>query len=163
MSVGPRIVFVRFLTSDSPKLVPWISHAGRILGQGATVSAEAPSTEAPDGVVVWNLVSANNRELARGLGAHETFEAARAHAAGVVDEGADLEFEMVSEGVRGVYGWFASLSGTPVMTSARWYATARDRHQSIQLATRSIPIASLHAGARLTHPALRAGDRGSLV
>ena len=161
MSVGPRIVFVRFLTGDSPKLVPWMSHTGRIMGQSAEVALSRP--HAPDGIVVWNLVSANNRELARGLGTHETFEAAHAHASSVVDEAMRLDFQVVSEGARGVYGWFASLDDVPVMTSARWYATARDRHHSIQLATRSIPVATLHVGARLTHPSQLAGDRGTLV
>lgn len=154
MSVGPRIVFVRFVTSDSPKLVPWLSHATRVLGADTGVQHPVPAT----GVVVWQLVSANNRELARGFGAHESFEAARAHAAMVVSE-PDLELEQVSEPGRGVYGWFAAIGGVPVVTCARWYLTARDRRHSIDLAVRSIPVATLHAGARLTNPALLAGDR----
>lgn len=156
MSVGPRIVFVRFLTSDSPKLVPWLAHARRVLGAGGDADAATPEA----GLVVWQLVSANNRELARGFGAHASFEEARADAARIVAAADSLQLELVSEAGRGVYGWYASLDGAPAVTCARWYLTARDRRHSIDLAVRSIPAATLHAGARLTNPALLAGDRG---
>jgi hypothetical protein len=156
MSAGPRIVFVRFLTVDSPKLAPWVAHAGRVIGahQGETVATK-PST----GLVVWHLVSANNRELARGADVLDTFEGARANASAVVRAADQLSVESVSEAGRGVYGWFASLDDRPIVTCARWYVTDRDRRHSIQLALRSIAIAELHAGSRLTDPALLGGER----
>lgn len=159
MSVGPRIVFVRFLTSDSPKIVPWVAHAERVVG----AASAADDASAEGGRVVWQLVSANNRELARGIEVHATFEAARAHAAMVMEQAADLSVEHVSEAGRGVYGWFASVGDRPVVTCARWYMSSRDRQHSIDLALRSIPVATLHSGARLTDPALMAGDRAQLV
>lgn len=159
MSVGPRIVFIRFLSGDSPKLVPWVTHAERVAGESQLEAAEA--TEG--GRVVWQLVSANNRELARGCYVHNTFEEARADAASVVGLTDGLEVALVSEAARGEYGWFATVDGRPVVTCARWYSTARDRQHSIELAIRSIPAATLHAGTRLTDRALMAGDRASLV
>jgi len=158
MSVGPRIVFVRFQTSDSPKLVPWVTHSERVVGERADIGATAAG-----GRVVWQLVSANNRELARGYDVHATFEEARAHAEMLVMATEKLEVGLVSEAGRGVYGWYASLDGRPVITCSRWYTTVRDRFHSIELALKSIPIAALHTGARLTDPALMAGDRASLV
>ena len=157
MSAGPRIVFVRFLTVDSPKLAPWSAHAARVIGaRNQAVVAARPAT----GLVVWQLFSANNRELARGADVLDTFEGARADASATVAVTDRLTVEFVSEGGRGVYGWFASLDGRPVMTCARWYDTDRDRRHSIDLALRSMPIATLHEGARLTDPALMGGDRG---
>ncbi len=160
MTVGPRIVFVRFLTRMSPKLVPWVAHSTRVIGEPADVAQDADSGE---GLVVWQLVSANNRQLARGAEVHNTFEAAHDHAAAVVDAAARLDVSLVSEARRGVYGWFMSLDGSPSAICARWYGTDRDRRHAIELAVRSIPVASLHTGARLTDRSLMAGDRAPLL
>lgn len=155
MSVGPRVVFVRFLTSESPKLNPWVSHSDRVL-KSTTVSAVGADGDA----VVWQLVSANNRQLARGAAVHRSFESAHESALAVVAAGDALAVSLVSEQGRGVYGWFASLDGEPAMTCSRWYLTDRDRRYSIDIAMRSIVTATLHSGARLTDPALMGGDRG---
>lgn len=157
MSAGPRIVFVRFLTVDSPKLAPWVAHTNRVIDAS---KLDAVATKPSNGLVVWQLVSANNRELARGADVLETFEGARANASAVVAAAESLSVETVSESGRGVYGWFASLDGRPIVTCARWYVTDRDRRHSITLALRSIATAELHAGSRLTDPALMGGDRG---
>jgi hypothetical protein len=156
MSVGPRVVFVRFLTGDSPKLTPWVAHVKRVVG---TPPIESARTDETRDIVVWQLVSANNRELARGAGMHSSFESARESAEEVVAAGANLSLEFVSEAGRGVYGWYAMHNGTPVMTCSRWYLTDRDRRNSIEIALKSISTASLSAGARLTDSALMAGDR----
>lgn len=159
MTVGPRIVFVRFLTSESPKLVPWAAHSARVLvSKPSAVAVRPPS----DGLVVWQLVSGNNRQLARGTQLHDTFEGARADASTVVESADRLTVDLVSEAGRGVYGWFLSLDDRPVATCARWYVSDRDRRHSIDLAVRSISEATLHEGARLTDPVLMAGDRVAL-
>jgi len=162
MPVGPRVVFMRFLDDESPKLAPWISHATRVIGD-RSVAPLTPNTTGNQGRSVWQLVSANNRQLARGVGVHESFELARIHAQHVVDSGPELSLEFVSESGRGVYGWFASFAGVPVMTCARWYLTDRDRRHSGDLATRSISSALLLAGARLTDPSLMGGHRGAAI
>jgi hypothetical protein len=154
MLVGPRIVFMRFQSSASPKLVPWLSHTSRVIGVPLAVSQEVV-----ENLVVWQLVSANNRELARGIGAHESFDEALANASIVADSGDERVVELVSNSARGDYGWFVTIGGVPVMTCARWYFTDRDRRHSIELALKSISIAQLHTGARLSDPALMAGDR----
>ena len=156
MSVGPRVVFVRFISGDSPKLSPWLAHVARVLG-----SAFRPQPSRSDeGLLVWQLVSGNNRQLARSVAVYSTFEQATADAARLVERGTELIVELVSEAGRGVYGWYASLDGEPVMTCARWYVTDRDRRHSIELALKSVSVAVLHTGARLTDPALMGGDRG---
>lgn len=156
MSVGPRIVFVRFIDGDSPKLAPWIAHVARVLGP---IFRRQPSAK-EEGLLVWQLVSGNNRQLARSVAVHDSFESATASARAVVESGMRLSVEAVSEAGRGVYGWYASLDGDPVMTCARWYVNDRDRRNSIDLALKSVAVATLHSGSRLTDPALTGGDRG---
>lgn len=153
MSAGPRIVFTRFHTSESPKLVPWVAHARRVLGDAYASLALTPTARST-GSIVWQLVSANNRQLARGAVVHETFDGARAAAAAVVAAADDLTVTLVSEETRGVLGWYACVADVPVIMGARWYATQRDRRQAIQLAVRSVAVATVQIGARLSDPAL---------
>ena len=148
MSVGPRIVFVRFIDGDSPKLTPWVAHVARVLGP---IFRRQPSAQ-DGGLLVWQLVSGNNRQLARSVAIHDSFEAASASARAIVESGMSLSVESVSEAGRGVYGWYASLNGDPVMTCARWYVNDRDRRNSIELALKSVAAATLHSGSRLTDP-----------
>ncbi len=159
MSAGPRFVFVRFLTRDTPKLRPWEAHVRRVLGDVAQVR----SSPQDDGVVVWQLVSANNRELARGTEMHDSFDGARSAVSTIVAARASIEIRLTSEPGRGVYGWYLSVDDQPVATCARWYLTERDRRNSIELAVRSIGVATLNSGARLTDPALMARARETLV
>lgn len=158
MSVGPRVVFTRFVTRDSPKLTPWTAHRDRLIGRaGASV---AGSSLDHDVAIVWQLVSGNNRQLGRGADVHGSFESAAETARSVVESAGDLTLAAVSEAGRGLYGWYAVLEGTPVMTCARWYTTERDRHQSGALALSAIARAELAVGTRLMDPALmREGSR----
>lgn len=156
MAVGSRIVFVRFQSAESPKLTPWLAHVSRVVGRTARVTIPIVG----DSRVVWQLVSANNRELARSVDVYGTFAAATAGAQFAVDSSGDSVIEQVSEAGRGVYGWFATVDGVPVMTCARWYVTDRDRRHSIEIARKAVATATLHTGARLNLPALMGGDLG---
>lgn len=114
-------------------------------------------------MIVWQLVSANNRQLARGIDIYESFDEARSTVSDLMEGSASLCVELVSEPGHGVYGWYLSLDGRPVVTCARWYLTDRDRRNSITLAMRSLAVATLSAGTRLSGSTLMADDRGSLV
>ena len=148
MSPGPRIVFTRFLSGDSPKLVPWVAHVRQVTG------STDESAEIEDNAIVWQLVSANNRHLARSVAIHASFEDAAASARAIVAASSALAVELVSQPTRGSYGWFAAHHGVPVMLCSRWYLTPRDRRHSIALALRSLDEAELHEGVRLVHPSL---------
>jgi hypothetical protein len=154
--VGPRIVFVRFQSRESPKVTPWLDHVSRVVGHREPDDA----SDLGHGCFVWQLVSANNRELARSVGVYSSFESASANAQSVVDAHQRAVVAQVSEAGRGAYGWFASVDNTPVMTCSRWYVTDRDRRYSIDTAVKAVSTATLHAGARLSYPALRGGDFG---
>lgn len=153
MSAGPRIVFTRFPTGDSPKLVPWLAHLRRVsLG-----AAPAPASTAgffDDGVVVWHLMSANNRQLARGASVHDTFQRASDDARDVIASRDELTVHRVSEPARGSYGWVALRGDEPAITCGRWYETERERSHSIALALRSLEVATFVDGARQMHPSL---------
>jgi hypothetical protein len=154
MTVGPRIVFTRFATSTSPKLRPWREHVRRVTGS-------APELIGLDGetasVIVWNLVSANNRELGRGAHIYQRFDDAVLSAQRLIHE--ELEVVTVSGDRDGVYGWKASCAGTDELVCSRWYQTDRDRQHSITIAITALRAASLRAGARSNHPSLMAGER----
>ena len=147
---------MRFVSSESPKLLPWVAHVTRVLRDAAP---REPEPSGPDGLLVWQLVSANNRQLARSVTLHSTFSGATDAARAVVAASDSLAVQLVSEPGRGMYGWYATLDESPVMTCARWYVTDRDRRNAIALALRSVAVATLHEGARLTDPALMAGAR----
>jgi hypothetical protein len=156
---GPRIVFSRFLSVDSPKLSPWTAHRNQVIP-----GIPAPNThlDLGDGVVVWQLVSANNRPLARSVALHGSFHDADDDARGVVFARANLASELVSQPSRGSYGWYTLDGDRPVMVCARWYLTPRDRAHSIALALRSLGDAQLHPGVRLIHQSTRGGAVESL-
>lgn len=148
MALGPRVVFARFESVDSPKLVPWTLHVERVLA-----TAPAPAA-GDDGVIVWQLVSANNRQLARSARVHPSFDSASQDAQRVIDEVDRLEFVPVSERGRGVYGWYANVGDDSVVVCAKWYVTDRDRRHSMALAHVAMGTARLREGTRLIDPKL---------
>jgi len=159
MSPGPRIVFTRFVTGDSPKLTPWMAH----LRQVVAVADPVASVDADEGAIVWQLVSANNRHLARSAAIHASFAEATASARAIIAAAPELVVELVSQPSRGAYGWFAADGAVPVMVCARWYVTPRDRRHSVELALRSLDEAEVHAGVRHVHHAPKEGAPEALL
>lgn len=158
MTVGPRIVFTRFVTHSSPKLALWRDHTRRVVGESLMESL--PSADgSEDCAMVWNLVSANNRMLARSATVFDSFDRAVASAARAVDADPTLSVTLVSDDRHGVLGWYAAAHGAAVMTCSRWYATERDRRHAIELALASIAVALLSPGSRLMDPSLLGGAR----
>ncbi len=154
MSPGPRIVFTRFISGDSPKLTPWIAHLRQVVAGAPTPVTDV---DADEGAIVWQLVSANNRHLARSAAIHASFAEAETSARAIIAAAPTLDVEFVSQPSRGSYGWFVVDHAEPVMLCARWYVTPRDRRQSIELALRSLDEAEVHEGVRLVHHALKEG------
>lgn len=156
MSVGPRIVFTRFASGTAPKLRPWQEHVRRVAGALPTVIGADDGTAS---VIVWNLVSANNRDLGRGARIYQRFDEAVLDARAVIETKADLVITLVSGDRDGVYGWSLVRDGAPEIVCSRWYQTDRDRRHSIEVALTALQSASLREGARLTHPSLMASER----
>jgi hypothetical protein len=159
MSVGPRIVFTRFASSTSPKLRPWREHVRRVTGSLPEVIGFEPDSVP---VIVWNLVSANNRELGRGTGIYQRFDDAVVSAQRLVAQSDALQIATVSGDRDGFYGWQAVLLGTTELVCSRWYQSERDRHHSSAIALTALGAATLREGARANHPSLMAGERSAV-
>ena len=158
MTVGPRIVFTRFASSTSPKLRPWREHVRRVTGAAPELIGFDDETSS---IIVWNLVSANNRELGRGAHLYQRFDDAVLGAQRVIAESGELTVMSVSGDRDGVYGWSATHAGSPELVCSRWYQTDRDRQHSISIALAALRVASLREGARFNHPSLMAGERAA--
>jgi hypothetical protein len=144
MSVGTRIVFTRFTTIHSAKLVAWQEHTRRVAG----MLVESIDELDLGPVIVWKLASANNRTLGRSAELYPSFEEARVAAGRFVDCALRLEARSASNELSGAYGWFLSDDAVPAMTCSRWYSTSRDRNQSLHLARLALSLAVLETGAR---------------
>ncbi|WP_167138697.1 hypothetical protein [Diaminobutyricimonas sp. TR449] len=142
---GPRIIFTRFADSNSPKLTPWRDHRRRVVGsagQSGRQSSEPLS-------VVWQLISANNRELARSADVYDDFQDAVSSATEAVELIAtDGSVVQVSDERHGSYGWYITLFDLPAVVCSRWYLAERERRHAVALTLKSLPIASITAGAR---------------
>ena len=147
MTVGSRIVFMRFATARSPKLQLWIDHFERVVGHGPRVVNSVASSQ-EECIVVWHLVSANNRMLARSANLYERFEDAQKGALAASGLTGPREIVLTSHQRRGEYGWYFSRDGELEMICARWYGTERDRRNAIELAELSLFSSQLGAGAR---------------
>jgi hypothetical protein len=158
MTVGPRIVFTRFASSATPKLRPWREHVRRVTGTAPDLIGLDDETAS---VIVWNLVSANNRELGRGAHIYQRFDDAVLGAQRAIADSDELDVVPVSGDRDGVYGWRAAHLGTTELVCSRWYQTDRDRQHSITIALGALRGASLRDGARSNHPSLMAGERSA--
>ena len=144
MSVGTRIVFTRFMTIHSTKLIPWQEHTRRVAGVELLVVDELDAAPA----IVWKLASANNRTLARSASIYPSFEEARNDADRLVTDAAELEVRYASHELSGAYGWFLLDGEAPAVICSRWYSTSRDRNQALDLARAALASAVLESGAR---------------
>ena len=143
MTVQPRVIFTRFAGVENPELGPWLAHVSRVLGKRApaVVKTAEPS--------VWQLVSANNRELARSAGVFAGFRAASESAAATVANLASAIVRPVVDDTRGLQGWYLSIDGEPAVVCSRWYLADRERSQAVNLALSSLRVAVFGDGARL--------------
>jgi hypothetical protein len=148
MTVGSRIVFMRFATARSPKLQLWIDHFDRVVGRDAGLPA-LPADNADAGAYVWHVISPNNRMLARGASVHGVLQEAVEDTARLQSVSQEMQFKLVFDKLRGLYGWYASVDGIVALTCARWYLTERDRRSSMELVVMSLSVAILRPGTRL--------------
>ncbi|TXN31063.1 hypothetical protein [Lacisediminihabitans profunda] len=141
---GPRIIFTRFLSGESPRLAPWREHHRRVLSQTAVASQ---STERGS-VVVWRLVSSNNRELARSAEIFGQFHDAVASARSAASSAEITTVCLVSDERGGSYGWYLADADRPVAICARWYDAERERRHAVELAIKGLALATVGEGAR---------------
>jgi hypothetical protein len=153
MSVKPRVVFMRFAARGTSKLELWQTHRDRVLGFSASI-VETFGQTTDGSVVAYNLVSTNNRVLARSahLYAHLGDAIAAAHT--LVESAAALKIALVTDSLRGQYGWHGSAAGVAVLTSDHWHATERDRRASVEVSLIALATAEIATEARLIDTSL---------
>ncbi|MBK4348616.1 hypothetical protein [Lacisediminihabitans changchengi] len=151
MSIGPRISLLRFSSRHAPALEPWQEHCRRVIG-GPAPTYGLPTDVAVPSIVVWQLLSLNNRILARSALLYPGVDNAEERVERLVAASARIETHLVSNETRNLFGWFASISGVPVMTASRWFVTERDRRNSLELAVASLAVATVQPGTRSVRP-----------
>jgi len=142
----PRIVFTCSATLDLAILDPWREHRGRVVR--STAEAARPARDAACAAVVWQLVSANNRELARSADVFDDYQDAVISANEAVQFAGSNDVVPVSDPITGGYGWYIRVLGLPAVVCGRWYLAERERRHSLRLTLESIPLARLTPGAR---------------
>jgi len=143
MAVQPRVIFTRFADVENPELGPWLAHVRRVLGK------RAPAEVALADPTVWQLVSGNNRELARSAGLYAGFRAASDSAERTIQSLPSATVRPVVDESRGLKGWYLAVDEVPVVICSRWYLADRERSQAVKLAASSLAVAVLSDGARV--------------
>ncbi|WP_166791687.1 hypothetical protein [Cryobacterium frigoriphilum] len=99
--------------------------------------------------MIWQLLSANNRELARSADIYADFASARASAVRAAEAVATRgNVTLVSDDRRGAYGWYVEVDQIPEVVCARWYVAERERRHAVDLSLASLPLAQIAEGAR---------------
>jgi len=177
-----RIAFTSFITQRVPAVARWQEREAEILDSpvepdyaspvpdlarrgrldaSALPAPLAPMAHRPDAkphpfsqsFTVWRLISANNREIARGAGMYADYAEAAAHAQQVRDAAPLLTVTFLRRTGRGDYSWYASFGKCPVLLAAAWHRTARDRDRSAATALQAL------GGAKILATAARHGLR----
>jgi hypothetical protein len=149
VSVGPRVVVLRFGSRSAPKLRPWIEHALRVSGSEPSLDSEGP-----DGVLTWSLVSGNNRELGRSARLFGRFDETVEDARACILQHGELVPQLLSDERSGGYGWRLIHGAAAALVSARWYSSDRDRRQALASVQAALPVAAVANGVRVAAPAL---------
>lgn len=177
-----RIAFTSFIAQRVPAVARWQEREAEILDspveqdyaspvpdlarRGRTDASTLPAPLIPiasrpaakphpfnQAFTVWRLISANNREIARGAGMYADYAEAAAHAQRVRDAAPLLTVTFIRRTGRGEYGWYASFGKCPVLLAAAWHRTARDRDRSAATALQAL------GGAKILATAARHGLR----
>lgn len=127
------------LRTETPKLAPPL---GSIAGRPVTMPQRFNQS-----FTVWRLISANNREMARAAGMFSDYAEAAAHAQRVKDAAAVLTVTPIRRAETRDYGWYASFGECPVLLSAVWHRSPRDRDRSALGALQALVEAKILATA----------------
>lgn len=149
------MIFMRFSHREANRLQPWQEHCSRVTGRIPAVEfAVDPQPKSDPSVVVWHLVSGNNRVLARSAAIYSSLDQATTGALEMSRAGESLAITQVFDQIRSVYGWYGSIADRAVITCSRWYGSERDRRQAIDLAVISFRGAVIQSEARIIAPDL---------
>ncbi|MGW3953452.1 hypothetical protein ACWEKM_21630 [Streptomyces sp. NPDC004752] len=104
--------------------------------------------------VGWRLVSANNRELGRCVGAFGSLAAGQATVARLRERVADVRALLVMADVPGSWTWRVELDGQDIAMAGRSYQRHRECQYNVNLFLATVPVAQLGEGL-VSRPRLR--------
>lgn len=120
------------------KSAMWFGHARQFVGGGKIVPGSAGGP-----FIVWQLVTANSRPVARSVAGFASLELAISDARRVAALAPQAAISMVLDQPNGLRGWVATVDDTAITTCARWYVSDRDCRNAAELAVASLPAAPL--------------------
>lgn len=140
---GPRAVLFEGTSSRTASTrARWDAHERAVLTllQGEPVS----TTKVVDQPwIVWRLLSANNRELGRGVGAFTCSSSARAAVERVIGRADQLESASAFALDRGQHAWALRLDDDFVVIAPRWHRSRRANRENLTIALDSLRHARL--------------------
>lgn len=139
--MGAHIVFARFPSLDSYRLHPWTEHTASVTG------SRVPAGRGGE-ALVWQLASANNRQLARSAEVHTSVPDVVSDAFTVVAQ-SEAEIILVRKDGAGAFGWYLATPFRVLAICPRWYPTERERRHSIELVLDALPGAELTRAVRV--------------
>ncbi|MBN9153306.1 MAG: hypothetical protein J0J05_04900 [Microbacterium sp.] len=139
-----RIVVIELASAQ--RIHSWRDHCTPALG--LTRADHGPLVA--EARFVWQLVSGNNRAIARGYRAYTTATEAQEHAAALRAVAGRLAVRTLRLSHDAVYSWVATHGADIVLMSARSYSTVRDVRDSIVMALATLPEATAGPARRET-------------
>ncbi len=141
--VGPRAVLFEGTSSRTASTrARWDAHERGVLTllQGELVSI---TLEVAQPWIVWRLLSANNRELGRGVGAFASSANARSAVERVIGLADQLESASAFALDRGQHAWALRLEDDFVVIAPRWHRSRRANRENLTIAIESLRHARL--------------------
>jgi len=131
------VVFTLF-DEVAVKSAMWFGHARQIVG------GNADEFHPPGGAfIVWQLVTANSRPVARSIAGFASLDLAISDARRVASLASQATISLVLDQPNGLRGWVATVDDDAITTCARWYVSDRDCRNAAELAVASLPSAPL--------------------
>lgn len=158
MPANARIAFSSFPSSYDLQFAVWRRVTERILGESPTTRSAASSMQrssaltasalahhvpltAPRGI--WQLLAANNRELARSTSDYSRFSEALAHIVQLKEAATLLEVRVDRQSHQRDWFWVADCDGEPVMASARVFTSASEAAKTAAGAVLAFALATI--------------------
>lgn len=104
--------------------------------------------DAPAYTFRWLLASPNNRELGRGAGTWQSYQACREDAQRLQAGIGEIDSLLATDAIIGQWSWRIGLGGTVVAQSARLYQRERECRYSLNAFVTAVPAAEFVDGVR---------------
>lgn len=140
---GPRAVLFEGAASRTASTrARWDAHERAVLAllQGEIAPANGVVSQP---WIVWRLLSANNRELGRGVGAFASPAIARAAVEHAIRQADRLESASAFAMDRGEHAWALRLDDDFVVIAPRWHRSRRANRENLMIAIESLRHARL--------------------